>query len=51
MPQLSPLNWMLLYIVFWLLIICIASMVWWASTPKYKTSYDSSQFSSKWSWC
>nr|YP_010583759.1 ATP synthase F0 subunit 8 [Bathypolypus sponsalis]UXN83955.1 ATP synthase F0 subunit 8 [Bathypolypus sponsalis] len=35
MPQLSPLNWMFLFSLFWLLIMINSSIMWWNMKNKY----------------
>nr|YP_010400310.1 ATP synthase F0 subunit 8 [Drupa morum]UQS76009.1 ATP synthase F0 subunit 8 [Drupa morum] len=52
MPQLSPLNWILLFILFWSAVLCMSVLIWWSS----KTFFSSEAFSSKapsenkWKW-
>nr|YP_010381766.1 ATP synthase F0 subunit 8 [Perotrochus quoyanus]YP_010381779.1 ATP synthase F0 subunit 8 [Perotrochus charlestonensis]UDL72154.1 ATP synthase F0 subunit 8 [Perotrochus quoyanus]UDL72168.1 ATP synthase F0 subunit 8 [Perotrochus charlestonensis] len=30
MPQLAPINWLFLFIMFWLTILVSAAMLWWS---------------------
>nr|ARI50087.1 ATP synthase F0 subunit 8 [Tectus virgatus] len=36
MPQLAPVNWLFLFILFWFIIGLISAMVWWNSKLEYK---------------
>nr|AVW86167.1 ATP synthase F0 subunit 8 [Laetmonice producta] len=33
MPHLSPLNWIITPITFWVLIMSFSSLMWWMQTP------------------
>nr|YP_010583785.1 ATP synthase F0 subunit 8 [Octopus salutii]UXN83981.1 ATP synthase F0 subunit 8 [Octopus salutii] len=35
MPQLSPLNWILLFLLFWFLLYMNSSIMWWNNKNKY----------------
>nr|YP_006073352.1 ATP synthase F0 subunit 8 [Solemya velum]AFG18172.1 ATP synthase F0 subunit 8 [Solemya velum]AGI98161.1 ATP synthase F0 subunit 8 [Solemya velum] len=35
MPQLSPLNWLFLFIMFWSVIFLMMCMVWWTSSKSF----------------
>nr|YP_009378333.1 ATP synthase F0 subunit 8 [Petrasma pervernicosa]ARH10765.1 ATP synthase F0 subunit 8 [Petrasma pervernicosa] len=35
MPQLSPLNWLFLFVLFWSVIFLMMSMVWWSSKKSF----------------
>nr|YP_010936459.1 ATP synthase F0 subunit 8 [Morula spinosa]WKW54912.1 ATP synthase F0 subunit 8 [Morula spinosa] len=53
MPQLSPLNWILLYMLFWSAVLSVSILVWWSS--KVFFSSESSAMlkgvkENKWSW-
>nr|YP_010583798.1 ATP synthase F0 subunit 8 [Pteroctopus tetracirrhus]UXN83994.1 ATP synthase F0 subunit 8 [Pteroctopus tetracirrhus] len=37
MPQLSPLNWIMLFILFWFLMSLNSSIMWWNNMNKYST--------------
>nr|YP_007891045.1 ATP synthase F0 subunit 8 [Sepia pharaonis]AGJ71770.1 ATP synthase F0 subunit 8 [Sepia pharaonis] len=36
MPQLSPINWLFLFILFWLILMINSSIMWWNTTNMYK---------------
>nr|YP_009255703.1 ATP synthase F0 subunit 8 [Tylomelania sarasinorum]AND97137.1 ATP synthase F0 subunit 8 [Tylomelania sarasinorum] len=38
MPQLSPLNWVFLFLLFWGVIFLVFSMMWWESKVSYLVS-------------
>nr|YP_009307978.1 ATP synthase F0 subunit 8 [Menathais tuberosa]AOS50487.1 ATP synthase F0 subunit 8 [Menathais tuberosa] len=52
MPQLSPLNWILLFILFWSAVLCMSILVWWSSKIFFRGSAASSKVSreNKWNW-
>nr|YP_009383941.1 ATP synthase F0 subunit 8 [Conus quercinus]ARS74440.1 ATP synthase F0 subunit 8 [Conus quercinus]QDP70823.1 ATP synthase F0 subunit 8 [Conus quercinus] len=35
MPQLSPLNWILLFILFWATVLSISILIWWSSKTMF----------------
>nr|QHD18705.1 ATP synthase F0 subunit 8 [Epitonium scalare] len=35
MPQLSPLNWIMLLILFWFMFFLMLSMIWWYYKPSF----------------
>nr|YP_009378320.1 ATP synthase F0 subunit 8 [Solemya elarraichensis]ARH10752.1 ATP synthase F0 subunit 8 [Solemya elarraichensis] len=35
MPQLSPLNWLFLFFMFWSVIFLMMSMIWWTGSKKF----------------
>nr|YP_008994354.1 ATP synthase F0 subunit 8 [Cistopus taiwanicus]AGS15327.1 ATP synthase F0 subunit 8 [Cistopus taiwanicus] len=35
MPQLSPLNWIMLFLLFWTLLFLNSSIMWWNNKNKY----------------
>nr|YP_009907726.1 ATP synthase F0 subunit 8 [Amphioctopus neglectus]QLI52211.1 ATP synthase F0 subunit 8 [Amphioctopus neglectus] len=35
MPQLSPLNWIMLFMLFWFLLFLNSSIMWWNNKNKY----------------
>ncbi|YP_009239888.1 ATP synthase F0 subunit 8 (mitochondrion) [Octopus bimaculoides] len=35
MPQLSPLNWIMLFLLFWFLLLLNSSIMWWNNKNKY----------------
>nr|AVW86141.1 ATP synthase F0 subunit 8 [Lepidonotus sp. YZ-2018] len=52
MPHLSPLNWIISPIIFWLLLAMFSSILWWSQTLYFPTlsSSISSPSPNKWSW-
>nr|YP_010393251.1 ATP synthase F0 subunit 8 [Tylothais aculeata]UPX89413.1 ATP synthase F0 subunit 8 [Tylothais aculeata] len=52
MPQLSPLNWILLFVLFWSAVLSVSILLWWNSSVFFKGSASSSKFSreNKWNW-
>nr|ATZ69819.1 ATP synthase F0 subunit 8 [Conus ermineus] len=53
MPQLSPLNWILLFILFWATVLSISILVWWSSKTMFSgKSSDSTDLKkeNKWNW-
>nr|YP_010990341.1 ATP synthase F0 subunit 8 [Capulus dilatatus]WOW98757.1 ATP synthase F0 subunit 8 [Capulus dilatatus] len=30
MPQLSPLNWIFLFMLFWIAVLCMSVLIWWS---------------------
>nr|YP_009127920.1 ATP synthase F0 subunit 8 [Lanceolaria grayii]AHY88477.1 ATP synthase F0 subunit 8 [Lanceolaria grayii] len=39
MPQLSPMSWVLVIMVFLVCLACFAVMVWWEIEGKYSVKY------------
>nr|QOW07329.1 ATP synthase F0 subunit 8 [Costapex baldwinae] len=52
MPQLSPLNWMLLFILFWAAVISLSILMWWSKKIFFQgQSLNASELKeNKWSW-
>nr|ANH79455.1 ATP synthase F0 subunit 8 [Conus textile] len=53
MPQLSPLNWILLFILFWATVLSVSILIWWSSKTMFFTKgsdYSSLKKENKWSW-
>nr|QIZ12520.1 ATP synthase F0 subunit 8 [Plaxiphora albida] len=53
MPQLAPLNWILLVILFWLAMLTLTLTIWWLKDKKYIiifTKKDISFKNKKWMW-
>nr|QFG38884.1 ATP synthase F0 subunit 8 [Pararetifusus carinatus] len=52
MPQLSPLNWILLFILFWSAVLVMSVLIWWST----KISFQNESLTqvclkeSKWNW-
>nr|QBC73200.1 ATP synthase subunit 8 [Perotrochus caledonicus] len=38
MPQLAPINWLFLFIMFWLTVLTGAAMLWWSYKVKFYLS-------------
>nr|YP_009378346.1 ATP synthase F0 subunit 8 [Solemya velesiana]ARH10778.1 ATP synthase F0 subunit 8 [Solemya velesiana] len=49
MPQLSPLNWLFLFFVFWCVIFLMMCVVWWSTGQHYdmKSEFKSEKISSR----
>nr|APH08737.1 ATP synthase F0 subunit 8 [Tomopleura sp. JEU-2016] len=52
MPQLSPLNWVLLFVLFWSAVLSFSVLIWWSSKIFFKGegSAFSSMKENKWNW-
>nr|YP_010583772.1 ATP synthase F0 subunit 8 [Scaeurgus unicirrhus]UXN83968.1 ATP synthase F0 subunit 8 [Scaeurgus unicirrhus] len=51
MPQLSPLNWIMLFTLFWFLMSLNSSIMWWNNTNKYSTTNKKSTIlKTKYNW-
>lgn len=51
MPHLSPINWMILCLLFWLTLLIFISIIWWHQTPKFATYIRKSSKSNQyWPW-
>nr|YP_010952639.1 ATP synthase F0 subunit 8 [Acanthopleura vaillantii]WMQ53046.1 ATP synthase F0 subunit 8 [Acanthopleura vaillantii] len=53
MPQLAPLNWILLMSFFWILTLCIIISVWWMKKKDYPIKLMKKHLKSKnknWTW-
>nr|YP_003934363.1 ATP synthase F0 subunit 8 [Ceraesignum maximum]ADI79385.1 ATP synthase F0 subunit 8 [Ceraesignum maximum] len=51
MPQLSPLNWILLYILFWGLVVTLMLIQWWTFKPRFSAPKGCNLSSNQWPWC
>nr|QFG38785.1 ATP synthase F0 subunit 8 [Glaphyrina caudata] len=52
MPQLSPLNWILLFILFWSAVLTMSVLIWW-STKTFFQDESLTQINlkeNKWNW-
>nr|YP_001382324.1 ATP synthase F0 subunit 8 [Sepia esculenta]BAF73652.1 ATP synthase subunit 8 [Sepia esculenta] len=36
MPQLSPINWLFLFFMFWIILMINSSIMWWNTMNLYK---------------
>nr|YP_010983443.1 ATP synthase F0 subunit 8 [Canarium labiatum]WOK41610.1 ATP synthase F0 subunit 8 [Canarium labiatum] len=52
MPQLSPLNWIFLFLLFWTAVLNMSILLWWSSKVYYRSvSTSSVNFKgNKWNW-
>ncbi|YP_009266390.1 ATP synthase F0 subunit 8 (mitochondrion) [Littorina saxatilis] len=52
MPQLSPLNWIFLFIIFWAAVLSMSILIWWSSKIYFssKTSEVAPTKENKWNW-
>nr|YP_010690951.1 ATP synthase F0 subunit 8 [Lambis lambis]WBU92602.1 ATP synthase F0 subunit 8 [Lambis lambis] len=52
MPQLSPLNWIFLFLLFWVAVLTVSILLWWSSKIFYRSSSSSSVTfkGNKWNW-
>nr|WJK73079.1 ATP synthase F0 subunit 8 [Desbruyeresia cf. marianaensis] len=52
MPQLSPLNWIFLFVLFWVAIFTISVMIWWVKkvyfSPEISKRFEIKE--NKWNW-
>nr|ACY56493.1 ATP synthetase subunit 8 [Onykia robusta] len=51
MPQLSPINWLFLFIMFWSIMIINTSIMWWNTSNLYtinKTPKNNMNINYKW---
>nr|AXA45374.1 ATP synthase F0 subunit 8 [Inquisitor sp. MNHN IM 2013-18505] len=37
MPQLSPLNWILLFLLFWSAVLTLSVLIWWSNKVFFKS--------------
>nr|YP_010983259.1 ATP synthase F0 subunit 8 [Lentigo lentiginosus]WOK01725.1 ATP synthase F0 subunit 8 [Lentigo lentiginosus] len=52
MPQLSPLNWIFLFLLFWVAVLTMSILLWWSNKVYYRSSSSASSTlkSNKWNW-
>nr|YP_009420766.1 ATP synthase F0 subunit 8 [Conomurex luhuanus]ASO76830.1 ATP synthase F0 subunit 8 [Conomurex luhuanus] len=52
MPQLSPLNWIFLFLLFWTAVLTMSIILWWSSKVYYRSSTSASATfkGNKWNW-
>nr|ACF04910.1 ATP synthase F0 subunit 8 [Calyptraea chinensis] len=50
MPQLAPLNWFFLYILFWFIVMLMSILIWWSNLSLFKSNYLYFPGSSKVNW-
>nr|YP_010583733.1 ATP synthase F0 subunit 8 [Sepia orbignyana]UXN83929.1 ATP synthase F0 subunit 8 [Sepia orbignyana] len=51
MPQLSPINWMFLFVLFWATLLINSSIMWWNTINLYKFNKLNQNFTTiKYKW-
>nr|YP_010835862.1 ATP synthase F0 subunit 8 [Pila virens]WGC89381.1 ATP synthetase F0 subunit 8 [Pila virens] len=52
MPQLSPLNWIFLFFMFWMLVIIVGTMIWWNNKNLFYSALNKKPLNTpnKWNW-
>nr|YP_009131205.1 ATP synthase F0 subunit 8 [Cyanoplax caverna]AIA77054.1 ATP synthase F0 subunit 8 [Cyanoplax caverna] len=52
MPQLAPMNWIFLFLLFWMTVFTVSIWLWWMNSKKYsfKSHKTSFKHSKKWPW-
>nr|QHF17966.1 ATP synthase F0 subunit 8 [Littoraria sinensis] len=52
MPQLSPLNWILLFTLFWVTVLSVSILIWWSKKLYFSaaSSDTSAVKKNKWAW-
>nr|YP_010891504.1 ATP synthase F0 subunit 8 [Alviniconcha kojimai]WJK73027.1 ATP synthase F0 subunit 8 [Alviniconcha kojimai]BAN63344.1 ATP synthase F0 subunit 8 [Alviniconcha sp. Al-Pm-28] len=52
MPQLSPLNWILLFLLFWTAVLVVSVMIWWTKKNSFTCTNlkKASILENKWNW-
>nr|YP_009968682.1 ATP synthase F0 subunit 8 [Rivularia auriculata]YP_010486351.1 ATP synthase F0 subunit 8 [Rivularia globosa]QNC70801.1 ATP synthase F0 subunit 8 [Rivularia auriculata]UVW93507.1 ATP synthase F0 subunit 8 [Rivularia globosa]UVW93520.1 ATP synthase F0 subunit 8 [Rivularia globosa]UVW93546.1 ATP synthase F0 subunit 8 [Rivularia auriculata] len=57
MPQLSPLNWILLFLIFWVVVLLVFVLIWWEQKIDFSAMskgdcdvFDVSYSENKWEW-
>nr|ULD67122.1 ATP synthase F0 subunit 8 [Trochus sp. n. CL-2022] len=52
MPQLSPLNWIFLFILFWVAVLSVSVLIWWSKKIYFSTKSSESKVvkENKWNW-
>nr|YP_009740500.1 ATP synthase F0 subunit 8 [Ceratostoma rorifluum]QID03446.1 ATP synthase F0 subunit 8 [Ceratostoma rorifluum] len=53
MPQLSPLNWILLFILFWSAVISMSILIWWSKKVLFQSGVSKTSKAlkeNKWNW-
>uniref|UniRef100_UPI00315C93C4 ATP synthase F0 subunit 8 n=1 Tax=Voluta musica TaxID=3169513 RepID=UPI00315C93C4 len=52
MPQLSPLNWIFLFILFWVSVLSLSVLIWWSKKTFFKANpvFVSAVKENKWNW-
>nr|AVW86105.1 ATP synthase F0 subunit 8 [Lepidonotopodium sp. YZ-2018] len=52
MPHLSPLNWLITPLTFWILLLTFMSILWWSQTSHFPPLYSSFTLprTPQWNW-
>nr|UFI48584.1 ATP synthase F0 subunit 8 [Amalda bellonorium] len=52
MPQLSPLNWILLFILFWMAVLVLSVLIWWSGKTFFQAKSPTmiKLKENKWNW-
>nr|YP_010414997.1 ATP synthase F0 subunit 8 [Littoraria intermedia]URW97519.1 ATP synthase F0 subunit 8 [Littoraria intermedia] len=52
MPQLSPLNWILLFTLFWVAVLSVSILIWWSKKLYFSASSSTilALKENKWNW-
>nr|YP_009773418.1 ATP synthase F0 subunit 8 [Chiton albolineatus]QIZ12636.1 ATP synthase F0 subunit 8 [Chiton albolineatus] len=52
MPQLAPLNWVFLMLLFWFMVISVSMMLWWTKSKKFNVNISTfkKMNKSQWTW-
>nr|AYP41251.1 ATP synthase F0 subunit 8 [Melarhaphe neritoides] len=52
MPQLSPLNWIFLFILFWSAVLSVSILIWWSSKVYFSAAANEKKAvkENKWNW-
>nr|AXA45309.1 ATP synthase F0 subunit 8 [Marshallena sp. MNHN IM 2013-9821] len=52
MPQLSPLNWILLFILFWAAVLSLSVLIWWSNKVAFQgqSLISKENNENKWNW-
>nr|YP_010241769.1 ATP synthase F0 subunit 8 [Terebellum terebellum]QTI82456.1 ATP synthase F0 subunit 8 [Terebellum terebellum] len=52
MPQLSPLNWIFLFLLFWAAVLLMSVIIWWTNKIYYQSESltEVTLKQNKWNW-
>nr|YP_009742314.1 ATP synthase F0 subunit 8 [Cryptonatica andoi]YP_009743670.1 ATP synthase F0 subunit 8 [Cryptonatica janthostoma]QID90409.1 ATP synthase F0 subunit 8 [Cryptonatica andoi]QIE11987.1 ATP synthase F0 subunit 8 [Cryptonatica janthostoma] len=52
MPQLSPLNWIFLFVLFWAAVLVVSILIWWSKKIFFSAKVSSTLTvkENKWNW-
>nr|WPR14733.1 ATP synthase F0 subunit 8 [Pseudomphala latericea] len=52
MPQLSPLNWIFLFVLFWVAVFSVSIMIWWSKKIYFSPESQKKAVvqENKWNW-